>query len=141
MKKQFLEITSHVFVPYSECELSYVRSSGPGGQNVNKVNSKAVLRWSLNNSPSLSEEMRYRIRIKLAAKLNLEGELVLSCDSSRDQTQNREECLTKLEKMLADAAVVPKRRKKTKPSYTSQQKAKASKRMHSDKKKFRQGDY
>ena len=90
-----LIVSPFVRIPFSELELSYARSSGPGGQNVNKVNSKAVLRWSVLKSPSLREDLRQRLLKRLSSRLTVEGEIVLSSDRFRDQTRNRDDCLEK----------------------------------------------
>ena len=124
-----------VHIPESEFEFSYARSSGPGGQNVNKVNSKAVLKWDLHSSPSITEEERLRLLEKL--KLNESGQVVLMSDRFRDQKKNREDCIQKFGAMIEQALHVPKKRKKTRQSYSSRLKAKESKRRHSEKKSRR----
>ena len=124
-----------VHIPESEFEFSYARSSGPGGQNVNKVNSKAVLKWDLHSSPSITEEERLRLLEKL--KLNESGQVVLMSDRFRDQKKNREDCIRKFGAMIEQALHVPKKRKKTRQSYSSRLKAKESKRRHSEKKSRR----
>lgn len=130
-------VTSEIRIPLSELELTYARSSGPGGQNVNKVNSKAVLRWNAVESPSLTGEARFRILGKLAARLTENGEIVLASDRFRDQTRNREDCIEKLRELLLAASHRPKARKKSKPSYSSRVKARKKKSLHSQKKKMR----
>lgn len=132
-----LQLSPALQVPESEFEFDFVRSSGPGGQNVNKVNSKAVLHWNIVESPSLSEDARARLLSKLASKINKEGQLVLSSDRYRDQTRNREDCLEKLKGLVSGALQRVKPRKKTRPSRSSQIKAKKRKRQHSEKKKLR----
>ncbi len=124
-------------VPDSELEFTFVRSSGPGGQNVNKVNSKAVLRWDLLNSVAVSEEVKKRFLEYYSTRINQDGELVLTCDADRDQAQNKAGCLEKLQTMLARAATPVKKRKKTKPSRSSELKRRESKKRNSDKKKAR----
>jgi ribosome-associated protein len=132
-----LIVTPQIRIPLSEFELSYARSSGPGGQNVNKVNSKAVLRWCIFTSPSLTPDIRSRLMSRLAHRLTTEGELIVMSDKYRDQLRNREDCLEKLREILAAAAFVPKVRRKTKPSHSTVQKAKEIKRKHSQKKRMR----
>jgi len=128
-----------ISIPASELRFSFVRSSGPGGQNVNKVNSKAVLRWDVAGSPSLAPETRARLLEKLRTRLNDAGELVLMSDEYRDQIRNREACLEKLHALVAQAMHRPKARKKTKPSRSTKTKNRESKRRHAEKKRNRRG--
>jgi ribosome-associated protein len=111
-----LEINDQIRIPDDELEWSYVRSGGPGGQNVNKVASKAVLRWNLAASPSLPEKVKTRLRTLQRRRITTEGELVLSSQRYRDQGRNVEDCLAKLREMILQATVVPKARKATRPS-------------------------
>lgn len=141
MKKSHLEITPFVFVAIAEIDFSFVRSSGPGGQNVNKVNSKAVLRWNVKQSESISEDTRLRLLEKLEGKLTTDGDLIVSSDAFRDQPQNKQACFDKFQTMLVQALFVQKKRKKTKVSYSRTLKNQASKKMHSEKKKMRKVDY
>jgi ribosome-associated protein len=130
-------VNSEIRIPLHEFEFSYVRSSGPGGQNVNKVNSKAVLRWNLLQSESLTEDMRNRLLLKLASRLTTDGDLVIMSDRYRDQPRNREDSIDKFREVIAAAAAKPKPRKKTKQSYSSTQRAKKSQGKHSEKKSMR----
>ena len=123
-----LQITSTVAVPLSEVELSYVRAGGPGGQNVNKVASKAVLRFDLRGSPSLPERLRQRAMSQLASRLTVDGVLVLSCATSRDQSRNRVLVLERLRDLLAKAAVPPRPRRPTKPSAGAKERRLAAKK-------------
>jgi ribosome-associated protein len=136
-----LFVNPQITLPESELELTYARSSGPGGQNVNKVNSKAVLRWNPGQSSGLPPQLRDRILARLAPRLTTEGDLVISSDRFRDQGRNREDCLQKLREILLAASAVPKIRKKTKPSRSSQKKRRESKSLHSLKKRLRSRDY
>ncbi len=98
----------------NELQFKAVRSSGPGGQNVNKVSSKVVLTFDLAHTQSLSEEEIARVQHKLKSKLTAEGLLVLHCDEERSQPKNKEMVTKRLIEMLAKALVVPKERKATK---------------------------
>jgi len=111
-----LRITSRIAIPLRELELTYVRSGGPGGQNVNKVASKAVLRFDLLRSPSIPEAARARALAKLSSRLTQDGELLLSSGIYRDQPRNREAVLKRLSQLLADALRPSKRRIPTQPS-------------------------
>jgi len=128
-----------VRIPREELEFSFTRSSGPGGQNVNKVNSKAVMRWPASTSPSLPPDIRARFLQHYASRLTNEGELVLTCQTHRDQAQNIEACLGRLRAMIAAVAVAPKKRKKTKPSRGSIERRLQAKRQASEKKTGRRG--
>jgi ribosome-associated protein len=108
-----LRINPHLAVPRREIRFSFVRSSGPGGQNVNKVASKAVLRWVPGTSSALPDDVRQRFVAQCRRKINDRGELVLSSQRYRDQAKNVDDCLDKLRSLIAAAAVAPKKRKKT----------------------------
>src|SRR5947209_9626571 len=95
-----LEINDRLMIPDGELQWSFVRSGGPGGQNVNKVASKAVLRWDLAGSPSVPGEVKVRLRTLQRRRVTNEGELVLSSQRYRDQDRNREDCLEKLREMI-----------------------------------------
>ena len=103
-------------VPEGELTWSFVRAGGPGGQNVNKVASKAVLRWDLAASPSLPDDVKARLRARERKRITNEGELVISSQRYRDQDRNRQDCLEKLRAMIEEARTPPKQRRPTKPS-------------------------
>jgi ribosome-associated protein len=132
-----LIVSSNVRIPLEEFAFTFVRSSGPGGQNVNKVNTKAVLRWAINTSPSLPEPVRQRFLAQFGTRVTNDGELVLSSQRFRDQSQNQRDCLDKLREMLAAVAVPPKRRRKTKPTHGSVVRRRNEKRANSQKKQNR----
>jgi ribosome-associated protein len=132
-----LRITPRIAIPLREIELRYARSSGPGGQNVNKVASKAVLRFDLRHSPSLPEPARQRALMRLAPRLTRDGELVLSSDAHRDQPRNRAAVLERLRMLLAEAVAVPKRRRPTAPSGAARERRLAEKRARAQRKRQR----
>ncbi len=111
-----LEVNDNLRVPDSEFEWTYVRSSGPGGQNVNKVASKAVLRWNAKGSPSVPQAVKQRLFAHHRGRFTVDGVLVLTSQRFRDQERNRQDCLEKLQAWLLDAATPPTPRKATRPT-------------------------
>ena len=87
-----LEVTNAIRIPLDEFEWSFARSGGPGGQNVNKVASKAVLRWDFERTPSVPDAVKARFRERFPSRLTTQGEVVLSSELTRDQGRNREDC-------------------------------------------------
>jgi ribosome-associated protein len=124
-----LEINESIRIPDDEFEWSFVRSGGPGGQNVNKVASKAVLRWNVTASPSLPEDVRARFQAQKRSRITLEGDIVVTSQRYRDQERNKQDCLEKLREYLLQATVVPKVRKKAKPSRASKERRLGEKRQ------------
>lgn len=114
------------------------RSSGPGGQNVNKVNTKVTLKFDIPNSPVLSEDEKQTLLQKLAARVTTDGVLMLTSQDKRSQLQNKEAVIIKLKKLLEKAFERKKARKSTKPSKASVQKRIKAKKEHAEKKKWRQ---
>jgi ribosome-associated protein len=134
-----LEVTPAIRIPLDEFGWSFARSGGPGGQNVNKVASKAVLRWDFDHSPSVPEDVKARFRERFPSRLTTDGELVLASELTRDQGRNREDCLEKLAAMLRAAAVRPKVRRPTKPSKGAKRRRLEEKRRQSARKAGRRG--
>lgn len=132
-----LRVNSRIVIPRSELHFSFVRSSGPGGQNVNKVNSKAQLRWSVTGSSSLPEDVRGRLVSRFARRINDRGEIVITSQRYRDQARNVGDCLTKLREMLAAVATPAKRRKKTRTPRAATESRLRDKRAKADKKRSR----
>lgn len=124
-------------VPARELTIRFVRSSGAGGQNVNKVNTKAVLRWPAAASDALPRDVQARFLARFASRVTNEGELVLSSDRHRDQGRNVADCLAKLDAMLDAVATPPKPRKKTRPTRGAIERRLTTKRATADKKRQR----
>lgn len=122
----------------SELEFTTSRSDGPGGQNVNKVNSKVTLRFNVPASQILTTEEKETIAGKLGSRLSKDGYLILSASESRSQLQNKNDVILKLENVLAKAMEKKKARKKTKPSKGAVQERIKRKKQVSEKKKWRQ---
>lgn len=117
--------------------IEYVRSSGPGGQNVNKTSTKAVVRVSLAKVEGLSEAERERIRERLASRLTTGDELIVYAQEERSQAANRETALARLEALIVKAAHKPKTRRPTKPTRASQERRITRKKARSQIKKGR----
>ncbi|HVX64161.1 MAG TPA: alternative ribosome rescue aminoacyl-tRNA hydrolase ArfB [Pirellulales bacterium] len=132
-----LAVNSRLRIPLDEFEFTFARSSGPGGQNVNKVSSKALLRWPIQTSPSLPEAVRSRFLGKYGNRVTTDGDLLISSQRYRDQRRNVDDCLEKLRVMLAEAAAPPVRRKRTKPSRGSIERRLEAKRQQSTRKQAR----
>jgi ribosome-associated protein len=132
-----LTVEPDIRIPLAEFQFTFVRSAGPGGQNVNKVNTKAVLRWPLTASPSLPDGVRQRFRAKYGNRLTTEGELVLSSQRFRDQGRNKADCLEKVQTMLASVARPPVRRRRTRPTKASKTRRLEQKRRRSEHKEGR----
>ena len=134
---QFLEIMPELKIPLSQLEFTFVRSSGPGGQNVNKVSSKAVLRWHVTTSGLLDADSIARLAVSYPAHLTKDGELVISSQRTRDAVKNRTDCLEKLRAMLLVAVRKPKRRIPTRSTRGSIQRRLHAKARLSQKKRER----
>lgn len=135
-----MEVTKVTFNLISgELEFGFSRSGGPGGQHVNKVNTKVTLKWDVANSQLLDEEQRTLLLKKLAKRLTKEGVLVLTSQEGRSQLANKEDAIAKLDALLAKAFVKKKKRKPTKPTKASVEKRLEAKKKLSEKKKWRRG--
>ena len=121
-------------LPLHEVRFEFARSSGPGGQNVNKVESKAVLRWDVGDSRALPAAQLARFRARYASRIRADGVLVLTSQRHRTRERNVADCLAKLEAMLAAVAAPPKRRQATRPSRAARERRLAEKRARSHRK-------
>ena len=120
-----------------ELHYSAVRSRGPGGQNVNKVASAAILTWGFADSDHLTQEQKGRLRSRLSGWLNRQGELCVRSDEFRDLARNKARCLEKLVELVEKALHVPKPRKPTRPTKASQARKRDAKERRSLTKSLR----
>lgn len=132
-----LAVSRSVSIPLAEFRVDYVRSGGPGGQNVNKVASKAQVHWDAVGSPSLPPDLKQRFLDRYRSRLTTTGELVLSGSRFRDQKRNLDDCLERLREMIREVLQPPKPRKVTKPSKASKRRRVEAKRQRSTTKRLR----
>jgi ribosome-associated protein len=131
-----LLIRDNLSIPAEQLTQSVARSGGPGGQNVNKVNSKVILRWRPADG-FLAPAPMARFTQMAKRYITTDGEVVIHCDESRDQTRNAERCREKLKQLILQALAAPKRRVATKPTKASKTRRLDDKRRAADKKKTR----
>jgi ribosome-associated protein len=130
-------VSDRVVIPAHEVTTSFVRSSGPGGQNVNKVSSKVQLRWTPAASMALADADRSWLVARLASKLTSDGELIVTSGLTRDQGRNRLDAETKLGDLVRAALVRPKKRRATKPSVASKARRVDAKKARGETKRRR----
>ena len=131
----YSNIRNRDFLP--ELTFSASRSSGAGGQNVNKVNTKVELRFDIASSSILTEEEKNRLLTKLAKRLTQEGILIIISQTERTQLKNKAQCLMKFYELLESALTVQKKRKPTKPTLASKAKKMENKKRQSERKASR----
>ncbi len=132
-----LEVNHRISIPLKEFSYTFARSSGPGGQNVNKVNSKVTLHWDVTTSSSLPEDVRTRFLAKYPRRINKEGQLVISSERFRDQGRNVTDCTNKLRDLILEIATAPMKRRPTRPTKGSKERRLTGKREKSQKKQDR----
>ncbi len=120
-----------------EVKFSFIRSPGPGGQNVNKVATGVLLRFNVVECKLLDEEVKTRLIKLVNKKINSEGELIIKAVSYRTQERNKQAALARLAAYIQQAEKVPKPRKKTKPTAASQERRLNSKKLHGKNKALR----
>jgi ribosome-associated protein len=127
-----------LIIPENELNWRFIRASGPGGQNVNKVSSAAQLHFNIDASTVLSSAVKIRLHHVAGNRVNKLGELVITAQTQRTQIANRVDALNRLEKFIQRAQYVPKKRIKTKPSKAAVARGKTTKKLNSQKKQQRQ---
>lgn len=137
METAELTINTDVHVPLAELRYRFVRSSGPGGQHVNKAETQVELLFDVVHSPSLTAVQRQRILTKLKNLIDTDGVLHLTAQSERSQLRNREAVTERLQQLLAQALHVPKKRRPTRPSAASQERRIEGKKQRGQIKKLR----
>ena len=134
-----LRITPSIVLDERELQIDFVRASGPGGQNVNKVSSSVQLRFDVKNSPSLPEVVRARLMRIAGNRVTNEGVLVIEAKQFRTQEQNRQDAVERLVNLIRRATEKPKPRKRTRPTAESKRRRLESKRRRGEIKRLRQG--
>jgi ribosome-associated protein len=136
-----LHVEHGLFLPGHELSWTASRSGGPGGQNVNKVSTKVELRFDLPENRTLGDSVKARLRAQCAGRLDARGRIVVTCDTTRSQSQNVELARERLAAMVRAALVVPKRRRPTKPGAGARRERVKNKRHVGEKKRERRGGW
>jgi len=132
-----VRISERLTLPGDDLEFAFDRSSGPGGQNVNKVNTRVTLRFNVHESRGLSEEQKHRLLAALGGRVDADGTLRIVCDVHRTQAMNRRESLERFVQLLREGLRPPKLRRATRATAGSRKRRLASKRLRSEVKSSR----
>jgi ribosome-associated protein len=128
-------------IPFSELEFSFARSSGAGGQHINKVNSKVIMTWKTDQTQACSQEIFHRFQEKYGQFFLDNGDVQVVSQKTRSQKSNMDDCIEKLHAMLNDVRCPPKVRKKTRPKRSAVLKRLTSKKLEGEKKRMRRKDF
>jgi ribosome-associated protein len=135
-----IRVNAHISIDEREIEESFVRASGPGGQNVNKLSTAVQLRFNVRASPSLSAEVRERLERLAGGRLTRDGVLVIIAQRHRTQGRNRQDALGRLIELIREAAIAPRPRRATKPSRASRERRVESKKRRAGIKRLRRSN-
>lgn len=130
-------VTEAIRIPRAELSFQFSRSGGPGGQNVNKVSSRVQMRWNIDATEALPEEVLQRLKAHHRRRITSDGDLQITSTRYRDQPRNIEDCIEKLRELVASVAVAPRRRRPTKPSAGSRRRRLKAKKERSQRKEAR----
>jgi ribosome-associated protein len=130
-------VSATIKLQAAELQFSFIRSPGPGGQNVNKVATAVLLRFNVVNSPSLSESVRLRLIALLGRKITMQGDLLIKASRYRTQERNKQDAIERLETLVKRATKVPKPRKKTRPTLASKERRLTNKKQQGKTKALR----
>jgi ribosome-associated protein len=135
--RNLLAVNESLSIPRTELDVRVSRSSGAGGQHVNKTSSRVEIFWNIVGSRAVSEEQRARLREKLASRLTTEGSIRVVASDMRSQSRNRELAEERLAELVRRALVIPRKRRATKPTRAAKEARLDSKKRHSTKKRDR----
>ncbi len=134
-----IRVSAHISIDDREIEENFVRASGPGGQNVNKLSTAVQLRFNVRSSPSLPADVRERLERLAGSRLTRDGVLVIIAQRHRTQGRNRQDALARLIDLVREAAVAPRLRRATRPSKASRERRVEAKKHRSSLKRLRRG--
>jgi ribosome-associated protein len=136
-----IDVDASLSIPRHELEYRATRAGGAGGQHVNTSSTRIELLWDLERSSAVTDEIRERLRAKLASRLDAEGKVRVVSSTRRSQQQNREAADDRLAELVRQALFVPKPRKKTKPGRAAKERRLTEKKQHSERKRNRRGRF